>query len=67
MQNLDNYINYIAYAAGFATGNFVGMIIEERLAMRVYSRPKSIILFSPSVISSGSGGRGSNEGERARM
>ena len=33
MQNLDNYINYIAYAAGFATGNYVGMIIEEKLAM----------------------------------
>jgi uncharacterized protein YebE (UPF0316 family) len=33
MQNLDNYINYVAYAAGFATGNFVGMIIEEKLAM----------------------------------
>lgn len=35
MQNLDNYINYIAYAAGFATGNFVGMILEERLAMGI--------------------------------
>lgn len=35
MQNLDNYINYVAYAAGFATGNFVGMIIEERLAMGI--------------------------------
>jgi uncharacterized protein YebE (UPF0316 family) len=35
MQNLDNYINYVAYAAGFATGNFVGMIIEERLAVGV--------------------------------
>jgi uncharacterized protein YebE (UPF0316 family) len=33
MQNLDNYVNYIAYAAGFATGNYVGMIIEEKLAM----------------------------------
>ncbi|HUX56585.1 MAG TPA: DUF2179 domain-containing protein [Bacteroidales bacterium] len=35
MQNLDNYINYFAYAAGFATGNFVGMIIEEKLAVGV--------------------------------
>ena len=35
MQNLDNYINYIAYAAGFATGNLVGMIIEEKLAMGI--------------------------------
>jgi uncharacterized protein YebE (UPF0316 family) len=32
MQNLDHYVNYIAYAAGFATGNLVGMIIEEKLA-----------------------------------
>jgi len=35
MQNLDNYINYVAYAAGFATGNFIGMIIEEKLAMGI--------------------------------
>lgn len=35
MQNLNNYINYIAYAAGFATGNLVGMIIEEKLAVGV--------------------------------
>ena len=35
MENLDNYVNFIAYAAGFATGNFVGMIIEEKLAMGI--------------------------------
>jgi len=35
MQNLDNYVNYIAYAAGFATGNLVGMMIEEKLAMGI--------------------------------
>ncbi|HBE42534.1 MAG TPA: hypothetical protein DDW27_15300 [Bacteroidales bacterium] len=49
MQNLDNYINYIAYAAGFASGNFVGMIIEERLAMgiqmiRVFTGEKGLDL-----------------------
>ncbi|MBN2634514.1 MAG: DUF2179 domain-containing protein [Bacteroidales bacterium] len=33
MQNLDNYVNYVAYALGFATGNFVGMLLEEKLAM----------------------------------
>lgn len=33
MANLNNWICYIAYAAGFATGNFVGMLIEEKLAM----------------------------------
>lgn len=32
LRNLDNPINIIAYAAGFATGNVVGMAIEERLA-----------------------------------
>jgi uncharacterized protein YebE (UPF0316 family) len=35
MQNLDNYVNYIAYAGGFATGNFIGMIIEEKLAVGI--------------------------------
>lgn len=35
MENLDHYINFIAYAAGFATGNLVGMIIEEKLAMGI--------------------------------
>jgi len=33
MQNLDNWINYVAYAAGFATGNYLGMLLEERLAL----------------------------------
>ncbi|MDD5476201.1 MAG: DUF2179 domain-containing protein [Syntrophales bacterium] len=32
-QNLTNPIYYLAYALGFASGNFVGIIIEERLAM----------------------------------
>ena len=35
MQNIDNYFNYIAYAGGFAMGNLVGMIIEERLAVGI--------------------------------
>ncbi|RIH63531.1 DUF2179 domain-containing protein [Mariniphaga sediminis] len=34
-ENLDNWVNYIAYAAGFATGNYIGLIIEERLAMGI--------------------------------
>jgi uncharacterized protein YebE (UPF0316 family) len=33
MQNLGNIICYIAYAGGFATGNFVGLYIEKKLAM----------------------------------
>jgi len=31
--NLTSWINYIAYAAGYATGTFVGMSIERRLAI----------------------------------
>jgi len=33
MQDLDNWVCYLAYAGGFATGNFVGMYLEERLAI----------------------------------
>ncbi|MDD2695480.1 MAG: DUF2179 domain-containing protein [Anaerolineales bacterium] len=33
LSNLDNPLNMIGYAAGFATGNVVGMMIEERLAI----------------------------------
>ena len=33
LTNLDNYLNLIGYAAGFATGNVVGMAIEKRLAL----------------------------------
>lgn len=33
IQNLDNWICYIAYAGGFATGNYIGMKIEEKLAL----------------------------------
>lgn len=33
MQNLTNLTYYFAYAGGFATGNFVGMFIEEKMAM----------------------------------
>lgn len=35
IQHLDNIYCYFAWAAGFATGNFIGMIIEERLAIGV--------------------------------
>lgn len=35
MQNLNNPIHFIAYACGFATGNYVGMLIEHKLAMGV--------------------------------
>lgn len=32
-QNLDMWFYYVAYAGGFATGNLVGLIIEEKLAL----------------------------------
>lgn len=32
-QNLGNVVNYVAYAAGFAVGNCVGIIVEERMAI----------------------------------
>lgn len=35
MQNLDNYVNFLAYAGGFAAGNYVGMFLEEKIALGV--------------------------------
>ncbi len=32
-QQLDNPICYLAYAAGYATGNFVGMLIENKISI----------------------------------
>lgn len=34
-ENLDNWLMYVAYPLGFALGNFVGMKLEERLAIGV--------------------------------
>lgn len=34
-QNLDNWVNYVAYAGGFATGTFIGMYLEERMKVGV--------------------------------
>jgi len=34
-QNLDNWVCYVAYAAGFACGNYVGLLIEEKLAVGI--------------------------------
>jgi uncharacterized protein YebE (UPF0316 family) len=33
VRNVSNWIGYLAYAAGFAAGNYVGMVIENRLAI----------------------------------
>ena len=33
LADIDNIVNVIVYAAGFATGNVVGMMIEDKLAI----------------------------------
>jgi uncharacterized protein YebE (UPF0316 family) len=33
MQNLSNFANYIAYATGYAIGNYVGVCMEEKLSL----------------------------------
>lgn len=33
MQNLNNIMCYIAYGAGFAMGNYIGIVIEEKLSI----------------------------------
>lgn len=33
ISNIDNFLSYIAYASGFAAGTFVGMYLEEKLAI----------------------------------
>ena len=33
MQHIDNWITYVAFAFGFAVGNYVGIMIEERIAV----------------------------------
>jgi uncharacterized protein YebE (UPF0316 family) len=33
MQHLDNWLCYVAYGAGFAAGNFIGITLEERLSI----------------------------------
>ncbi len=33
MQHMDNWVTYAAFAFGFAVGNYVGILIEERIAI----------------------------------
>jgi len=35
MQNLTNFANYVAYATGFAIGNYVGICLEEKLSLGI--------------------------------
>lgn len=34
-ENLDNWVCYLAYGAGFATGNYIGLLVEEKLALGI--------------------------------
>lgn len=70
MENLDNWTCYFAYSAGFATGNYVGLKIEEKLAMGVVKiqiiTSKAASLLIESLKASGYGityhdARGGNE------
>jgi len=33
MQNLSNVVNYIAYGTGFAIGNYIGIMIEQKISL----------------------------------
>lgn len=33
LKQMNNYLYYIAYGAGFAAGNFIGLLIEEKLSL----------------------------------
>ncbi|GAB4164643.1 MAG: DUF2179 domain-containing protein [Geothermobacteraceae bacterium] len=33
MRQVDNWLAYVAFAAGFACGNFVGIMLEEKIAL----------------------------------
>lgn len=49
LSNLSNPLTILGYAAGFATGNVVGMLVEERLAighiqLQIVSRRRGVAL-----------------------
>jgi uncharacterized protein YebE (UPF0316 family) len=33
MQNLENAVNYVAYGLGFAIGNYVGIVLENKISL----------------------------------
>jgi len=37
MNNLTNFVAYVAYGAGFASGTFIGMMIEEKISLGLTS------------------------------
>jgi uncharacterized protein YebE (UPF0316 family) len=59
MKNLTHYYNYVAYATGFGIGNFIGIQLEERLALgnvllRIITR-KNVAAFLDYLKSAGYG------------
>lgn len=49
MRNLTNPLTYLAYAGGFAAGNYIGLLLDEKLALgrvavRVFMKSDSDIL-----------------------
>jgi uncharacterized protein YebE (UPF0316 family) len=51
LENLDRWYYYLAYCGGFATGNFIGIMLEEKIAIgyaaiRVISRTPANELIS---------------------
>jgi uncharacterized protein YebE (UPF0316 family) len=51
LNHLDNYMCFIAYAGGFATGNYIGMLLEEKISIgtvivRVIPRQETTQLLS---------------------
>ncbi len=51
MENLDNWLTYVAYAVGFASGTYIGMVIEEKIALgyeliRVITRKDAVDLIA---------------------
>ena len=57
IQNLDYWLYYVAYSAGFAVGNYVGLSIEERLALG-YINLRIITMDSPEKLISRLSGEG---------
>lgn len=35
LANLDNWINYVAYAGGFAAGNYIGLVMEGKMKVGI--------------------------------
>jgi len=49
MKHMDSWLNYIAYGLGFALGNYLGMVLEEKLSvghvmLRVITRRSAMSL-----------------------